>query len=397
MGQLLSQFGNVFLEVAALWLLQLRSPAYLAAAGVVIMAPTILAAVGGAVVDHIGPRRLMVLTDLSRMTGVALMTLLVVLRPEATPILLLVALGLTSLGAAFFNPSESVMVPEIVDDANLPSANGLMQSTWQSATTAGYVVGGAALAAIGTTVILGFDALTYAISAVTILLIPRPSHERAQEASSAPPLSLEAFQEGFRGLRNLGWLLRMMPTIVILNMILNGAFIMLPYWVHHQLGSGVVVYGVLIGSWTGGQLAGSLGAGAFRRWPVWQVTTLTALIEGLLFLTFGFDLNPVGDAATLIVAGVANGIMNALAMVIMQRAIPPEVRGRAFGLFTSLVTLANPVGPLLGGLTTGFLPPWWLWLIGGLACLYFAYILARSPDLRAIRGDQAVASEAPGV
>lgn len=394
MGQLLSQFGNVFLEVAALWLLQLRSPSYLAAAGAVMLAPAILAALGGALVDHFGPRRLMILTDVFRTLGVGLMVLLVAVHPAGTPLFLLVALGLTSLGGALFSPGEGVLIPLVVDDDRLASANGLMQSTGQSAATVGYALGGAALLTVGTTLILGFDAFTYAVSALTILLIPAPMRRGPKARGGAPPLSLGALREGYAALRGLTWFLRLVPILVALNALVNGAFIMLPYWVHHHLGATAVVYGALIASWTGGQLIGSFTAGAWSRFPVWRVIVTASVVNGLLFLAFAIDPSPVGEGVALALAGAANGVMNALFFVILQRLIPEDVRGRAFGLLTSLLTLGNPFGALLAGLTTSILPLAWPWITGALLILGFGFLLARSSAFRSVRSGTAQEGEA---
>ena len=114
LGQAVSQFGNVFLSIAAFWILQLRSPYLLVAAGVVIALPQLLAFLGGVLVDHFGAWRLMVLTDVVRAAVVGLVLLGTLTESALTPYLLLAALALTTLGGALFGPAESTLLPEMV-------------------------------------------------------------------------------------------------------------------------------------------------------------------------------------------------------------------------------------------------------------------------------------------
>lgn len=380
-GQFISQFGNVFLSVAALWLLQLRSPAYLAAAGVVMTLPAVLAAIGGALVDHFGPRRLMILTDLVRMTGVAGMALLVAVHPAGTPLFLLVALFLTSLGGALFSPSEMALVPRAVSEDDLASANGMMQTTYNAASTVGYAVGGAFLVSVGAVAILGFDALTYAVSAVSLLFVTVGERHLAT-GPKAPPLSLRSMGETMQTLRGLGWFLPILPLAVVSNILANGAFVLLPYWVHHELGGTAALYGLIVASATAGQIVGSLLVGSLGRLPTWATVSAAMAIQSILYAGFAFWPGGVSDGILLGAGAVANAVVNALLFTLLQKKIPREMHGRAFGLLVTLLTIGNPLGPVLAGLTATSLPLWWPWVGTAVAGLALSIQIARSRELR---------------
>lgn len=375
-GQFISQFGNVFLEVAALWLLQLRSPLYLTIAGVVMTGPALLAMFGGALVDQLGPRRLMILTDVLRAVGVGLMAFLVAFDPPGTPVYLLIALGVTSLGGALFSPSQAVLIPEIVEGDALVSGNGLMQTTSSTAATVGYALGGAFLVTMGGVVILGFDALTYALSAVSILLVTVKAPPKV--ASTAGTFSLASLREGYAAIASLRWFVAIVPVAVALNMLLNGAIIVLPYWVHHLLHGSAATYGLLIASWTVGQIAGSLLAGAFARFPLRRLVVITSFVQGGLLLVFALWTSALPEGFIFVLTATTNAVMNAPIFAIFQKHIPAEVRGKAFGVLQSLMMGAAPLGPVIVGLTIGVLPLQWPWiasaaLLGVLAVQFRAF------------------------
>lgn len=376
-GQLISQFGNAFLSVCALWLLQLRSPDYLVVAGLVTMIPTALAMFGGALVDRLGPWRLMITTDVGRAIGVGAMLVGVVIAPQALPFFLLGALAVTSLGGALFGPAESTIVPEVVPQESLPSANGLLATASQSSGI-GYAIGGAALGALGAVPILAFDAFSFVASALSIFLIkvrPKP------RTFSGPAFSLSSFKEAFHTLKGLRWFFRFLPVIIGVNVLLNGAFTLFPYWVHHVLLGSAAVYGILVFTWTIGQFVGSLVTGAFSRLSPRLIMAVAATLQGIAFVLFSLWPNAVAEGSLLVFAGIVNGVSNAVFTTMLQRLIPVEMRGRAFGLITSLLTLGNPVGPLLVGATLHILPLAWPWFMGGVLMFGLSFLALTSKEL----------------
>lgn len=378
-GQFVSSFGNVFLEVAALWLLQLVSPAYVAAAGFLITAPNLLAALGGSLVDHFGAKRLMILTDVLRTIGVGGMALLVAFHPAGTPVFLLIALFLDGLGGALFSPAEMSILPQAVPEEQLASANGLWQSAFTGSRTVGYAMGGALIAAVGAVALLGFDAVTFAISAASILLVQVAPHH--VDPSGSPPVSLQGLKESFEALRGLGWFIPLLPLIVGANLFGSGAFLMLSYWVGHRLHDSASVYGILLASYTAGSIVGSLLTGSVGKLPSWLVVALADMVQAVFYLAFAFWPASLPEAVLLGLAALANAIANALLFTLMQKKIPNEMRGRAFGLLVTLATIGTPLGPVLTGLTATVLPLWWPWVAASLMVLAIGWRMYTVPAL----------------
>ena len=390
-GQLLSQFGNAAFSVVGLWQLQLHNPLLLSVAGLASMLPTLLSTVGGTVVDHVDPRRLMLTTDLLRGVGLGLALLGLLASPSLAPALIIAVLAINALGGAFFGPAEAVSLPYLVPDQDLPSANGLMSTTWQLSGAVGSALGGAALAGLGLSMIFGFDLLSFWFSAAAILFVirigtgaarfsARKARQQAQRRENPEPF-WKSLYSGFAALRQMRWLITLLPLIILANFSGSGAAIMLPFWVRHMLHANVAWFGLIEAGWAGGMLLGSILTGAFAALSIRRVVGAMAILQGIFVTGFILAATPMEAAACLLVAGVGNGILNALVNTLFQRLIPEDLQGRAFGLVGTLLSAANPLAAIVAGVTLRVLPLWWMWALLAVSVVGLGWGLwVRLPD-----------------
>ncbi len=379
LGQLFSQLGNAVFLIMALWEIQLHQPELLSIAGVAMVLPTLLAAVGGVFVDRHHPGRLMLWTDVLRGVAVAL-GLLCLLLPGSLDLVTIALIAVNSLGAALFGPAEMVVIPRLVATSDLAGANGVYNLTYQIANAVGAAIGGAAIVAIGVAWVFSFDMISFWISAAAILLMLKTFTwaPRTPEAAGAPAQSFgESLREGFAALRRLPVVLPVLPAALVINFSFMAAFTMLPYWIHHVLGAGAVSYGLVAAAWAIGLVAGSLLAGRFGAWALRTSMLLMFAGQSLLLLLFPFAGSAVAAAALLLLAGTANGIGNALTFAMLQRMTPEELRGRVFGVVFTLFGLTNPLGSLAAGLALHRVPLAWSWFAAGAAGIWLAAVIWR--------------------
>lgn len=363
-GQLLSQFGNAVFLIMGLWEIQLRDPLLLSVAGLAMMLPQVLSFLGGMVVDRFDGRRLMLWTDVLRGGAMVLGLLLVIAAPGFKIWIIIGLLAINSLGTALFGPAESTVLPTLVPSSDLPSANGLYSLTYQLSTAVGSAVGGAAIAALGVTLVFGFDMGSFWFSALAILLMIRVTQTPETTARGTPGSLAEpvGFRAGWKVLSSFRWLVILLPIILLANFAGNGAFLLLPYWVHHHLHARAAWYGLTVGAWAFGTVAGSLSSGYLGRFLIRRVVGFAGLAQACLLGGFALASGTTLAALVFFFAGIANGVVNALLFTMMQRAIPAAVRGRAFGLLITLLTAANPLAATVAGLSTAVVPVFW-WYI----------------------------------
>ena len=108
---------------------------------------------------------------------------------------------------------------------------------------------------------------------------------------------------------------------------------------------GLMLAGFGLGSLAGSLLFGVVGPKLPRR----------AALVGW-FLVAGLPLLPLAATpplptaiAALAVAGFGTGVINPVAGTVLQKRIPPELRGRVLGAFMAEVLVAAPLGVLVAG------------------------------------------------
>lgn len=369
-GQLLSQMGNAVFLIMGLWEIQLRQPVLLAAAGLAMSLPAMLAVFGGVYVDRMDPRRIMLWTDGLRGAAVALGIVALAVPGSLMPVIIAL-LGINSLGNALFGPAESALIPWLVATDDLAGANGLYSLTTQLSSTIGSAIGGAAIVALGITVVFSLDLATFWLSALAILLMMRSVAARPRPTSDGAPR--QGFRQdlaaGFKSLKTLPGMIQLMPIAVATNFAGTAAFTMFPYWVRTVLHAGALSYGLIDASFAAGLVLGSLTVGRFKRWPVRSVSAVAFGVQAGLLGLFALTTAPVAAGVLLFFAGASNGVGNALLFTLFQRLIPEGLRGRVFGMLFSLLTMASPLGALAAGVLLHVLPLWWGWALMALTGL----------------------------
>ena len=109
----------------------------------------------GPLVDRLSRRRLLIGSDLVRAA------VFVVLPFVGSAGAVVALAGVVGLATGFFRPAVYAGLPNLVDEDDLPAANGMLQAVENLAWTLGPVVGGALIALSGTDTAYWINAATY--------------------------------------------------------------------------------------------------------------------------------------------------------------------------------------------------------------------------------------------
>jgi len=94
--------------------------------------------------------------------------------------------------------------------------------------------------------------------------------------------------------------------------------------------------------------AGSFVVGALEwRWTLGRSIAVVQIAAGISFLGLAFAPTLPAAMVVLAVAGVLASPMTIWAQTIRMRVIPPELRGRTFGLLRTLMQSTPPLGGAL--------------------------------------------------
>lgn len=206
---------------------------------------------------------LMILSDLLRALGLAVLAVYLYFAGFSLPLVLIVSFILGTF-STIFNPAQRAVIPKILNFDEVADANGLVQvatSLFQSVASA---AGGAVVAVIGTIAALGFNSATFAISAVltaamTLGTLAKPSLTGIDVGARKSFVSDAA--DGVRYIASSKGLLYLTVSAGFINLFFA---MMAPFIVVYGsdvLKGGAVVYGSLLAAFAIGMGPGALLVG----------------------------------------------------------------------------------------------------------------------------------------
>jgi MFS family permease len=367
-GQSASVAGNGIFRVALpLEVLRLTgNPFDLALVLAVDQIPTVLfLLIGGALVDRLSRRKIMLVSDV--VNGAVILAVTVLIATGRVQLWHLLVLALISgIATAVYLPAAGAIVPELVPASLLAPANSLMllsQSLGQF--LIGPLCGGILVALAGTGWAFGVDGITYLVSAGCLAMLRQlPALAPIEEGSSV-------FAEvlvGVRYSRSRRWLWW--------NMIAMGAgnlaaylplFVVLPLLVKDVFKADSMGLGlVYAASGVGGAVA-SLYVKR-RRPPARTIAAMwTAMAGGSLSVCL-LGASPMLGLAVVFSATMWAGVTygNILWFTVLQERVPADLLGRVMSLDLMLSVAMGPLGFFLGGLGSHWIGPRATLIIGGL-------------------------------
>jgi len=160
-GQLFSQIGDRFRNVAILFLINELTggnPLALTAYALTIVIPQfVVGLLGGAVVDRVDRKTVMIVSDVLR--GVFMLPVLLVQEPAQLWIIYVTSVGLEVI-SVFFYPARNASLPNIVGPGQLMTANALMQGGYIVALVIGSWLAGMLTKLLGTQFAIFFGLLS---------------------------------------------------------------------------------------------------------------------------------------------------------------------------------------------------------------------------------------------
>lgn len=402
-GEGVSLLGDQFYLIAMPWLVLQLTGSALAMGTVLALAGiprALFMLVGGALTDRFSPRSVMLASNLIRMILVGLLAVLVLNGAVVLWMLYAFAL-LFGLGDAFFYPAQTAIVPKLVKNQGLQSANALMQGTMQVSLFAGPALAGAIIALFGAAqapdispvnnpgigLAFGFDALTFLVSALTLWLMRVSSSVGSNQLQSVESGLIASIREGLSVVWNDAALRAFFVMIALANLLVNGPIsVGIPLLADKRFPEGAAAFGILMSAFGGGSLLGTLLAGALPRPPADSM----GIVLGVIWSGLGLGILALGLVASTSLAalvtglmGVANGYVVILFITWLQRRTPEALLGRMMSLLMFASAGLLPLSNLLTGALIN-LNVTAVFLGGGglMALVVFVFLL--NPSVRAM-------------
>ena len=377
-GQTISFVGDAAFIVALGWRVtdltgKASSLGFVLALESLAMLTTLL--LGGVLADRYSRRLLMIGSDLSRAAVMLVFCLVDATGHLSMPGVLALAVCF-GLADGFFQPAFGGIVPLVVDQPMLPSANSWIGIARQGSAIVGPGIAAGLYGTAGPTVVWGIDSASFLVSAGALWLA------RPRAIQPAPQIGMrKELVAGFRYVISVPWIWTGIGAATVILMLAMAPFTaLLPRVVQSHYHRGVGSYGLLFSAMAAGMVAGSL------LWARWHPRKRRVAI---CFAAFGINdigivviaLTPwyplaVGAAAW---RGFWIGIGIAAWLTLISELVPEHLLSRvmSFDFFGSLGL--TPVGFVLAGVAATTVAPTTILAIGGAlgAVLWFVPLVWR--------------------
>ena len=360
-GETISLIGDQFHFVALAWLALELTGSGLVLGSVLLVAGLprmVLVLVGGALADRISPRSVMLVSNGLRTGVVALLAVLVISERVELWMLYPFALFFGAVDA-FFWPAQGTIVPMLVDEDDLPAANGLTQGSQQLTGLIGPALAGLFVAAVGTGWAFGLDAASFAVAALAIYLIV--GGRRPASTGEAEPGLLRTIGAGV----GYAWRDPAIRSLLLISAAANFALsgpitVGLAWMANSRFDAGASGFGFMLAAFGAGALAGAIVAGSLGRvrelgWVTLGVSA--AIAVGLALIGIAPSVLTVMVIAAAV--GIGIGFVNVRIVAWLQARTPQAMIGRVMSLAMMGGVIMSPISLALAGLLVdlGFATP----------------------------------------
>ena len=377
-GQAVSMLGDTAFLVALGWRTytltgSARSLGYVLTLQGIGLLLTVL--VGGALADRYDRRKMMLVSDLSRFVIVGALTVI-----DGTGHLTLeILLGLAfaeGLATGFFTPALGGLVPLVVEEPGLGSANALIGMARQGSLLVGPSVAALLYGFAGSTVVFGFNAASFLVSFAFVWATrPRVAERAAAEGT---------FREIGAGIRYVAGVPWLWVTISLFAFVLMFQWapiqVLTPKLVHTHFDLGVGAYGFIFSMLGAGMIVGAVVFAQLNpRRRRGLLSYVIWIVNSLLVIVFALSpWYPVSLVASFL-RGTCIGFGVAVWETMLMELVPRHMLSRVISLDWFGSFGLTPVGLVLVGAISGLAAPGTIIALGAAIsiCIVAAGLLSK--------------------
>jgi MFS family permease len=349
LASLVSNFGGLIQAVGAAWMMtSISSSANMVALVQASSALPIMlfSLASGAIADNFNRRRVMLTAQFFLLAVSAVLAVCAYLG-VITPWLLLAFTFVIGCGTALNNPSWQAAVGDMVPRSDLPAAVALNSVGFNLTRSVGPAVGGMIVAAAGAAA--AFAANTFSYLALIFVLV----RWKPQIAASALPRERfgTAMTAGLRYVAMSPNIAKVLLRSFVFGLTAISILALLPLVARDLVRGGPLVYGVMLGAFGIGAVAGALLSGRLREFLSSEAIVRWAFVgfalcDGLSAISS----NPWQTSAAVLVGGACWVLALSLFNVTVQLSTPRWVVGRALSLYQTATFGGMALGSWIWGL-----------------------------------------------
>ncbi len=372
MGQVVSEIGDYFNNVAVFSLAVATTKSGLVVTGVLLARaiPAALAGpLAGVTLDRLDRKRIMIASDVIR--AVVALGFILTVKGHATWLLYVLS-ALLMVASPFFTSGRSAILPSIASKEELHTANSLTQTTQWSTLAAGAFLGGI-MAQFGYPLAFLFNSLSFVFSALCIsrLFLPgrgfRPPRRSLTESDVVRPW--HEYAEGLGYMRSVPLILGL--AMVNVGWATGGGAAQILFTIFGELvfkrgpyGLGLIWGCAGVGLLCGGAAAYRFGRQlSFRNYK--RSIAICYIVHGGAYILFSQTRSFYASLVFIALSRAGVGFSSVMNMSYLLRCVPDAFRGRVFATMETTTWSVMMMSMLGAGVASQYWDPRTIGAIAG--------------------------------
>ena len=345
--------------------------------------PTLIFGIfAGAIVDRYSKKKIMIVSDTLRLLIALLFPILILSGFKSTLLLGILAFSMSLSGIPFY-PARDSLVPLIVSEKKLTSANSIITISAQLAHIIGPFFAGILVTVIEIVHLFTFDAITFLLSILFINQIK----EKHTKIKTSDLKTNELLWGGFKYLKeNKGLSILLYITIINNFFIMGPAIIGVPVFVKKILDNSFKTLGLMETSLAVGMMLGSfIVLKITQKISIQFILIIGIIIDGITFLPFYWIESPNYSIFAMLIHGIGIPMITISRTLLIQKTVPKKIQGRIFTLFHMAVIGTSAISISAVGIILDFISIKILYLIFGIFAMSCSIILFMSKKFLALK------------
>ncbi|SUK99993.1 Major facilitator superfamily MFS_1 [Staphylococcus aureus] len=310
----------------------------------------ILGLPAGALIDRLNKKTIMKCADIIRLISYLSIPVLSFYNMLSIFQIYVVAI-ISGIGLVFHSISEVSIIPSIVKEEDLASANSYIYATQNVSEFLGPIIGGLLYTYMGYSILIFIDSMTFLLSFFSLILIKIETKSIFNQEKLSGKNFLSDVKVGFDYLLSNSTIRVMAVVVSLSNLIISPYYIYIVMFVKEDMNQSSQALGLVLGISSLGALIGSLSASfLLKLFNFGKLIVIILFLDTIFrlmlpFSTYIFILIPL-----LGLTYMTQSILNIAIITLRQKKCSEYMLGRVNSVFKTMVFAFRAIGLFLGGI-----------------------------------------------
>lgn len=310
----------------------------------------ILGLPAGALIDRLNKKTIMKCADIIRLISYLSIPVLSFYNMLSIFQIYVVAI-ISGIGLVFHSISEVSIIPSIVKEEDLASANSYIYATQNVSEFLGPIIGGLLYTYMGYSILIFIDSMTFLLSFFSLILIKIETKSIFNQEKLSGKNFLSDVKVGFDYLLSNSTIRVMAVVVSLSNLIISPYYIYIVMFVKEDMNQSSQALGLVLCISSLGALIGSLSASfLLKLFNFGKLIVIILFLDTIFrlmlpFSTYIFILIPL-----LGLTYMTQSILNIAIITLRQKKCSEHMLGRVNSVFKTMVFAFRAIGLFLGGI-----------------------------------------------